>query len=139
MIGISPILIMVLIGSLIFFLVQVFYQGEYPQRLVWVLAMYVMGTVGLARISIEESSSRAAVFAVPLAFVVFIALSTFVQIEGATGPLSIAFNVTLMVQIQLTLITLPQRSAFTHALLAGVMAIAWWAAASIGRAIRSKA
>jgi hypothetical protein len=37
-IAISPALIMALVGSLVFFLLRVFYQGEYQERLHWVMA-----------------------------------------------------------------------------------------------------
>ena len=40
-IAISPALIMTLVGSLVFFLLEVFYQGEFPERLHWVMACFV--------------------------------------------------------------------------------------------------
>ena len=48
-IAVSPALIMTLVGSLLFFLVEVFYQGQYEARLQFILAMFVMaGIAGLA-------------------------------------------------------------------------------------------
>jgi hypothetical protein len=40
-IAISPALIMALVGSLVFFLLGVFYQGQFPVRLHWVMACFV--------------------------------------------------------------------------------------------------
>jgi hypothetical protein len=48
-VAICPALIMLLVGSLMYFLVEVFYQGEYRGRLLWVMAMFVLGIVGIAR------------------------------------------------------------------------------------------
>ena len=50
-IGISPALIMVMVGSLVFFLVEVLYQGQYSGRLLYTLFFFVFGAVLIARIS----------------------------------------------------------------------------------------
>ena len=44
-VAICPALIMLLVGSLMYFLVEVFYQGEFKARLLWVMAMFVMAIV----------------------------------------------------------------------------------------------
>ena len=44
-IAISPALIMALVGSLVFFLIELFYQGQYQSRLQWVFACFVMAAV----------------------------------------------------------------------------------------------
>lgn len=87
--AICPALIMLLVGSLVFFLVEVFYQGFYPTRLLFVMAMFVLAIVCVARISMQEGSGYAALFGLPLAVVVGIAVSAFVQVQGplaAVGP-----------------------------------------------------
>ena len=42
-VAICPTLIALLVGSLMWFLVEVFYQGEFKGRLIFVMAMFVMG------------------------------------------------------------------------------------------------
>ena len=42
-VALSPTLIFFLVGSLCFYLVEVFYQGQYELRLLWVMLMFVMG------------------------------------------------------------------------------------------------
>src|SRR5215204_630047 len=81
-VGISPTLIAFLVGSLVFFLVEVLYQGGFEGRLNFILAMFVMATVCVARISMEEGHAYAATFAAPLALVTGIAMMRFVQISG---------------------------------------------------------
>ena len=66
-IGISPVLIMLLVGSLSFFLVQVFYRGEAVGSVRWVVFWFVMAVVLVSRIGIEEGAGRAAVYGLALA------------------------------------------------------------------------
>ena len=52
-IAISPVLIMTLVGSLLFFLVEVFYQGRYSGRMLWIFFWFTIAIVLIGRISIE--------------------------------------------------------------------------------------
>ena len=72
-IAISPALIMALVGSLVFFLLRVFYQGQFQARLHWVMACFVFAAVLIGRISIEEGFERAMPFGVALAIAVGLA------------------------------------------------------------------
>ena len=76
-IAISPVLIMALVGSLVFFLQEVFYQGNYEGRVTWILSLFVMAIVLIGRISIEEGNQRAVLFAIPLAVAVGLAIMQF--------------------------------------------------------------
>ncbi len=78
-IAISPALIMVMVGSLVFFLVEVFYQGQYGERLHFILALFVMAIVLVARLSIEFGSEHATLYGIPLAIVTVLALAKFVD------------------------------------------------------------
>ena len=78
-VAICPALIMLLVGSLMYFLVEVFYQGEYKGRLLWVMAMFVLGIVGIARISMEEGLAYASLFGAALAGAIALALMQFVK------------------------------------------------------------
>ena len=95
-IAVSPALVMALVGSLVFFLVQVFYVGDFTSRLNSVLALFVFATVLIARIAIEMGSERAAAFSLPLGILVFIAMGTFVE---HPGPFSWLINLGLMTVI----------------------------------------
>ena len=57
-IAISPALIMALIGSLVFFLLELLYQGQYEARLQYVFTLFVFAAVLIGRISIEEGLPR---------------------------------------------------------------------------------
>ena len=95
-IAISPALIMTLVGSLVFFLVEVFYQGGHGSRLSFILALFVLAAVCVARISIEQGRGYAATFALPLGVVVVIAMLRFVQFQGPLAPFSSLVNIGLV-------------------------------------------
>src|SRR5262245_35972180 len=78
-VAICPTLIALLVGSLMWFLVEVFYQGEYKLRLLWVMAMFVIAIVGIARIAMEEGLAYASLFGAPLAAAIALALVQFVK------------------------------------------------------------
>ena len=85
-IAVNPALVMALVGSLVFMLLEVFYQGDYEIRLQYIFALFVFAAVLVARISMEEGAERAAIFALPLAVVTLLALNRFVEYRG--GPLA---------------------------------------------------
>jgi len=73
-IGISPMLIMLLVGSLTFFLIQVFYRGEAAGSVRWVLFWFVMAVVLVSRIGIEQGAAHAAGYGLALAVATWIYL-----------------------------------------------------------------
>ena len=99
-IAVSPALIMSLVGSLVYFLIEVFYAGEYEARLDYAFGLFVFAAVLIARISIEEGREYAAMFALPLAVVMFLFLLRFVE----------------------------HPSPFTHLINLLLMAVVWWCA-----------
>ncbi len=82
-IAVSPALIMALVGSLVFFLIEVLYVGSYTGRLNYVFARFVFATVLIARIAIEFGSERAAMFSLPLGILTYLALMRFVEHPGS--------------------------------------------------------
>jgi hypothetical protein len=78
-IALSPLLIMVLVGSLCFFLLEVFYRGELAARLQWIMFWFVVATVGIARISMEEGTERASVYSLGLVAAVAVAVMQFID------------------------------------------------------------
>ncbi|MFO7901082.1 MAG: DUF4129 domain-containing protein [Pirellulaceae bacterium] len=95
-IGISPALIMAMVGSLLFYLLTVFYHGQYESRLAFIFAMFVIAIVLIARISMEEGVEYASLFAIPLAIVTMLAMMKFVQIQGPLASYSTIINVGLI-------------------------------------------
>jgi len=63
----SPVLIMLLVGSLCFFLVQVFYRGEAVDAVRWVLFWFVMAVVLVSRMGIEQGAGHATAYGLALA------------------------------------------------------------------------
>src|SRR5271165_5651726 len=78
--AISPTLIMGLVGSLVFFLLEVLYGGEYEGRLQWILFFFVFGSVLAARVSMTEHiSGRGGLYGVALAFFTWLGMQAFVD------------------------------------------------------------
>ncbi len=99
-IAISPALIMVLVGSLVFFLAAVFYQGQYPTRLNIILGLFVFASVLIARHSIEQGRAHAIPFALALAAATGFALFRFVEYQGELPQgFTTIVNLTLMVVV----------------------------------------
>src|SRR6266404_2780010 len=95
--AITPGLIMTMVASLVYFLLDVFYRGNYPERLTFVLTMFVFAAVLVARISMIEGAERALPFGVALAVVVALALNRFVDFgKGTPTEFVWAINLSLM-------------------------------------------
>ena len=65
----TPILIILLVGSLVFFLQEMFFNGRvdrYQSRIHWVMFWYVIGMVLIARIAIESGRAHAGMFTLAL-------------------------------------------------------------------------
>jgi hypothetical protein len=84
-IAIGPVLIMALVGSLVFFLLEVLYVGQYTARLQWILFFFVFGAVLVARISMtSEIAGRAGLYGVVLGGLVWVALLLYVEYPPGT-------------------------------------------------------
>ena len=57
-IAVSPVLIMVMVHSFCFFLVEVFYRGEATGGVRWVLFWFVLAVVLITRIGIEQGDGQ---------------------------------------------------------------------------------
>ncbi|MCS6864532.1 MAG: DUF4129 domain-containing protein [Gemmataceae bacterium] len=77
--ALSPALVMLMVGSLVFFLVEVLYGGQYSERLLYTMFFFVFGVVLVARISIQYDAARAAVYGLGLAVVTYIAILAYVD------------------------------------------------------------
>lgn len=82
-IAICPALIMAMVGSLVFFLLEVFYVGQYQARLQWVFACFVFATVLIARISMmHDGGTRAPIYGILLAIPTFAATLYFIEYQS---------------------------------------------------------
>ncbi len=103
--AISPVLIMLMVGSLVFFLVEVLYAGQYSERLLYTMFFFVGGAVLIARIAIQIDSARAAMYGAGLALVTFLAMNAYVDYPPGTPFQTLRPLVNI-----------------------GLMAIVWWSA-----------
>jgi hypothetical protein len=89
----TPVLIMALIGSLVFFLIDAAYSGDFTGRLRWVLFFYVFGAVLIGRISLEaEISDRAPLYSLALGGAIFLALTQYVEYPAELASFSWMIN-----------------------------------------------
>lgn len=88
MVLIGPILIMIMAGSFLFFMVEVFYRDVYSFRLCYVFALFVMAAVLISRISIDRGRTYAVIYAVPLGLATVFVGSRFASITGPFAFLS---------------------------------------------------
>jgi MFS family permease len=97
---ISPILIMTMVGSLVFFLVHVIYGGDYIGRVLYTMFFFVIGAVLIARISIRFGRNRAMLYTVALGAAVFLAMQAYVVYpSGLLKTIGPVANLGLMVLI----------------------------------------
>ncbi len=95
--ALSPILVMLMVGSLSFFLVEVLYSGQYSTRLISTLFFFVIGAVLIARISIEQGSKKAWMYGLFLGAAAMLAFQAFVEYPSAsTRALSPVINLFLI-------------------------------------------
>jgi hypothetical protein len=98
-IALSPVLIMALVGSLVFFLIEILYEGDYKGRLQWILFFFVFGIVLVSRISLHEFiGSRSPLYGLALGLVTWIGLQSFVEYppNDPITPFSWAINLLLI-------------------------------------------
>src|SRR5215831_9455839 len=92
-VAISPALIVALIGSLVYFLLEITYQGEFQGRMRWILAFYVFGSVLVARVAMHaEAAPRAPLYSLILAAAAWVGLGMFVEYPPELVGVSWAIN-----------------------------------------------
>jgi len=101
---VAPVLVMGMVGSLCFFLIEVLQAGKFEGRLHYTFFFFVLGTVLIARLSITDGQKKAVFYGAGLALVSFIAMNAFVSYGS---PLFKVLGPILNI---------------------GIMAIVWWAA-----------
>jgi hypothetical protein len=96
--AISPALVMLMVGSLVFFLITVLPTGDYKERLLYTSFFFVFGAVLVARISIQYDAARAGMYGLGLGLVTFIAMTSYVDYPSGTWmkPVGWLLNLGLM-------------------------------------------
>lgn len=96
--ALSPILIMGLVGSLVFFLAEVFYAGRYEGRLLYTLFFFVAGAVLVGRVAVVVDRARAWIYGAALALVTLVALRTWVEYpeDSPMAPFKDLINMVLV-------------------------------------------
>jgi hypothetical protein len=103
--ALAPALIMALVGSLVFFLLEILYAGQYTGRLQWILFFFVFGAVLIARIAMQpDIAGRAQLYGGLMGFLVWLGLLLYV--EYPSGP----------------------ATDFGWAINIGLIALIWWCA-----------
>ncbi|HTV63451.1 MAG TPA: DUF4129 domain-containing protein [Verrucomicrobiae bacterium] len=74
-IAVSPVLIIVMVHSVCFFLIEVFYRGEGAGGVRWVLFWFVLAVVLIARIGIEQGDGHAMAYGLALALATWLYLA----------------------------------------------------------------
>ena len=77
-IGLNPTLIVLMIASLVYFLTLCFYHGSHVNQINWILLLFTVAAVGIARIAIEEGRAHAMIFAIALGGATLISTARFV-------------------------------------------------------------
>ena len=90
-VAVAPVLIFVMISSLANYFVMLFYEGGYGDRLWYLISMYTMGAVALARIVIENDRSYSAGYAIALGAAMVFVMTRF------AGHLPFAVGIVLLI------------------------------------------
>src|SRR5205823_3779438 len=84
--ALSPALIMGLVGSLVFFLLEILYAGEYTGRLQWMLFFFIFGAVLIARIAMQpDIASRAQLYGAVMGLLVWLGLLMYIEYPNGTA------------------------------------------------------
>jgi Domain of unknown function (DUF4129) len=103
--ALSPLLIMALVGSLVFFLIEVLAPGLDRGSLQWILFFFIFAAVLIARMTMGDIASRAGIYGLVLGLVVWLALQRFVEYPAGSSMVQWGWAINL-----------------------GLMALIWWSA-----------
>ncbi|QDV58070.1 DUF4129 domain-containing protein [Rosistilla oblonga] len=105
-IALNPALIVTMIASLVYFLTLCMYRGDFIVRINYILFLFIVAAVGIARIAIEEGRGRAMAFALGLGAATLLSTMRFVG-EGmlmVVGLLTVIWYLADRITIDCTLI-----------------------------------
>ena len=87
--ALAPVLIILMIGSLVYFLITTLYRGDFHARLMWILGLFTMASVLVTRIAIEQSRAQSLTYLGLLSAATLFVAPRFFVLEGLLAPLSI--------------------------------------------------
>jgi len=97
--AIAPVFIIGMIGSLVYFIIMVCYEGPFIIRLMWILGLYTVAAVLIARIAIEQSRQLAFVYMFPLGGATLFVAPQFMTVTGPLAFLSFPILLGLLVLV----------------------------------------
>lgn len=80
--AIAPVFIIGMIGSLVYFIIIVCYEGPFTARLMWILGLYTVAAVLIGRIAIEQSRQLAFIYMFALGAATLFVTPQFMTISG---------------------------------------------------------
>ena len=96
---VGPALIMLMVGALVFFLIEVFYRGPHSFRLRWVLGLFTFASVLVSRIAVEEGHERASLFGLALSLATLFVTVSLVDFEYGNFALLEPFVVIIFIGV----------------------------------------
>lgn len=87
--ALAPVLIILMIGSLVYFLITTLYRGDFHARLMWILGLFTMASVLVTRIAIEQSRTQSLTYLGLLSAATLLVAPRFFVLDGFLAPLSI--------------------------------------------------
>ncbi|MFY7876749.1 MAG: hypothetical protein ACOVQM_14955, partial [Pirellula sp.] len=97
--SIAPIFIIGMIGSLVYFVITVCYDGPFRQRLMWILGLYTLASVFVARIAIEQSRTLAFGYMMALALATLFVAPQFFVVQGLAAATSFIILIVLLAMV----------------------------------------
>ena len=97
--SIAPIFIIGMIGSLVYFIIIVCYEGPFTARLMWILGLYTVAAVLIARIAIEQSRQLAFLYMFALGAATLFVAPRFMTISGPMAAFSFPILLGLLVLV----------------------------------------
>ena len=97
--SIAPIFIIGMIGSLVYFVITVSYDGPFRQRLMWILGLYTLASVFVARIAIEQSRTLAFGYMLALALATLFVAPQFFVVQGLAAAASFFILIVLLAMV----------------------------------------
>ena len=97
--AIAPVFIIGMIGSLVYFIITICYQGSFTERLMWILGLYTVAAVLIARIAIEQSRQVAFAYMFALGTATLFVTPQFFVVSGAMAVFSFPILVLLLIMI----------------------------------------
>ena len=97
--AIAPVFIIGMIGSLVYFIIIVCYEGPFTSRLMWILGLYTVAAVLIARIAIEQSRQLAFTYMFALGAATLFVTPQFMTISGPLAIFSLPILIGLLVMV----------------------------------------